>query len=456
MAFVRRIRKGNSTYLALVESYRKDGKVKQRVKEYLGKEVNGKPEKKVRTGSIGVESVKRYGDILCVDQISKDLGLKNLIQKEVLLLAYSHLLDEVSINNLEEWVRQTEILSTLGMESLSVKKVYESLSELSLKDFEPIEEKIYEHFSKHDPGKDTVVVDVTDTYFEGRKGSSSRKRRGKDGKYKNLVQICLAASLKNGFPVMHKVYEGNVSNIRIFQDMTVELKRRGFNSVIVDRGMHSKENIKIIDELDMKTVLGAKKTGEIKKELLSGLKREDIYCNDSRIVLKNTTVYAKSFPYLKGKLILVYNPFLESQKIEHHYEKGGSDLEAKYLGYSCIYHNTEMTTADVVRQYFEKDIIERSFKQIKGALSLRPIRMWLKNHVKGHIRVCYLAYAILTMLGHRIKDLNISPVHALQKLKTSYIVHLKNNENNQTWTVKVNLEKIQDNILKKTGVVYKT
>jgi transposase len=456
MAFVRKIKKGNSTYLALVESYRKGGKVKQRVKEYLGKEVDGKPEKKVRTSSIGVESVKRYGDVLCVDKISKDLGLKDLVQKEVLLLAYSHLLDEVSINNLEEWVKQTEILGTLGMESVSVKKIYESLSELSRKDFETIEEKMYVHFSKHEPGKDTVVVDVTDTYFEGRNGSGSRKRRGKDGKYKNLVQICLAASLKNGFPVMHKVYEGNISNIRIFQDMTAELKHRGFNSVIVDRGMHSRENIQRMDELDMRTVLGAKKTGEIKKGLLSGLKRGELYCNDSRIVLKNTTVYAKSFPYLKGKLIVVYNPFLEAQKIEHHYEKGGSDLEAKHLGYSCIYHNTEMNTSDVVKQYFEKDIIERSFKQLKGALNLRPIRVWLKNHVKGHIRVCYLAYAILTMLGHRIKDLDISPVNALQKLKTSYVVHLKNKENNQTWTAKVNLEKIQDNILKKTGVVYKT
>ncbi|ODS42234.1 MAG: hypothetical protein MSIBF_02545 [Candidatus Altiarchaeales archaeon IMC4] len=99
-------------------------------------------------------------------------------------------------------------------------------------DFAPLEERIYKKFSKHDKDKTTVVVDVTDTYFEGKKGSSSKKRRGKDGKYRNLLQICLAVTLKHGFPVMHRTYGGNVSGIRIFQDMTTELRSRGFDSII--------------------------------------------------------------------------------------------------------------------------------------------------------------------------------------------------------------------------------
>ena len=47
MAFIRRIKKGNSTYLAKVESYRIDDKVKQRVIEYIGKEENGVPVQKM-------------------------------------------------------------------------------------------------------------------------------------------------------------------------------------------------------------------------------------------------------------------------------------------------------------------------------------------------------------------------------------------------------------------------
>lgn len=42
MAFIRKIKKGNAVYLAKVETYREEGKVKQRVLEYVGKEEGGK------------------------------------------------------------------------------------------------------------------------------------------------------------------------------------------------------------------------------------------------------------------------------------------------------------------------------------------------------------------------------------------------------------------------------
>jgi transposase len=221
--------------------------------------------------------------------------------------------------------------------------------------------------------------------------------------------------------------------------------------VIVDRGMHSKDNINRIKDLGMKAILGARKTEEIKKELLESLRLESIYNKEARCVLKNTSVYTKEFTYQGGKIIAVYNPLLEVHKRENHYSRGGTEEDAKYLGYSCIYHNTDMSTGDVVRQYFEKDIVERSFKQMKGVLSLRPVRMWLRSHINGHVRVCYLSYAILSLLGYRIRNLEISPVEALEKMKTSYKIHLKDNENDNTWSTTVNLEKIQDIILKKLG-----
>ena len=59
MAFIRKKKVGKNVYLEKVESYRKDGKVKQRVLEYLGKEIDGQPVKKVFTNKIQVQSVKQ-------------------------------------------------------------------------------------------------------------------------------------------------------------------------------------------------------------------------------------------------------------------------------------------------------------------------------------------------------------------------------------------------------------
>ena len=66
---------------------------------------------------------------------------------------------------------------------------------------------------KYERGRSSVIIDVTDTYFEG--GSiEDTPRRGKDG---------------YGFPIMMRTYPGNISNFLIFRDLHATLAERGLN-----------------------------------------------------------------------------------------------------------------------------------------------------------------------------------------------------------------------------------
>ena len=127
MTFIRKIKKPSGTYLAEVESYRIDGKVKQRVIKYLGKEIDGKAEKRVLASEIKIDNVKRSFDVLAIDTIARELGITSLANKHVLALVYSQILEKRSINQLEEWLRFTEIPEALGIENVSTKSLYESL-----------------------------------------------------------------------------------------------------------------------------------------------------------------------------------------------------------------------------------------------------------------------------------------------------------------------------------------
>jgi transposase len=108
-----------------------------------------------------------------------------------------------------------------------------------------------------------------------------------------------------------------------------------------------------------------------------------------------------------------------------------------------------------VKKYYEKEIIERAFRQMKGILNLRLIRVWLKEHVKSHIKICYLAYAILALMNYRLKKLKTSSVEALYSLKYGYKVKLFDKKNNFEWDLIVPLNPKQKNILNSLGVVYK-
>ena len=452
MAFIRKKKVGKNVYLVKVESYRKDGKIKQRVLEYLGKEIDGQPIKKVFTNKIQVQSVKQSLDVLAIDKIAEDLDIKELDNPYVLSLIYSQLLENKSINKLESWMKYTEIPYLLGFDKVSVKKLYESLADVDDADFEKVNDKMFSVFNKYEDISKATIIDVTDTYFAG-SNINIKKRKGKDDKVSKLTQIGLAVSFDNGFPIFHKQYHGNLSGMDIFKDMSIELKNKGISSMIMDRGMLSKENIEMALELKFQIIAGLRKNSTLIKDFIEPIKREDIYSAKCRVPLKKTTVFIKELDYLDGKLIVVYNPELEYVKKEINFEK---ELESNFdIGYSLIYHNTKYSSAEVVKRYYDKEMVERAFKQLKGVLSLRPIRVWLSNHVEGHIKICYLAYAILSFMNYKLKKLDISAVEALESLKYCYKVTLKDSTSNHEWSVHVPLEPKQKDILKKLGVMPK-
>lgn len=453
MSFIRKIKVGKETYLAEVKSVRKDGKVRQKFIRYLGKEINGKPEKRILRSDVKIVGVKQSLDVLCIDKIAEELGIKEIKNKYFISLVYSQLLEKKSINKLEDWFRYTEIPDILNIKDVTTKELYESLSDITNEELDKINEHMSEIFKKYDDELDAAVIDVTDTYFEG-DTEEVQRRKGKDGKIKKLLQIGLGASFKSGFPLFYKKYQGNLSNIQIYKDMTLELKARGMNSVIIDRGMTSYENIKMSLELDVKIIAGLKKNKILGNDFLSKINRDEIYSLKNMVKLKNTDVHIKTFDYNEGKLIAVYNPSLEVIKKQLMFNKGIEDIDP-FIGYSLIYHNTKYSSEEVVKRYYNKEIIERAFKQIKGILNLRPIRVWLKEHVEGHIAICYLAYAILSLMNHKLKKINISAIEAITSLKHGYKVNLQTKKDNQKWDLYVPLQPKQKNILKEIAVVFK-
>src|SRR3989338_1299496 len=452
MAFIRKKKVGKNVYLVKVESYRENGKIKQRVLEYLGKEIDGKAAKKVFANKIEVKSVKQSLDVLAIDKIAEELKLKAIENPQILSLVYSQLLEDKSINKLESWIKYTEIPHLLGCDKISVKELYEFLADINDEDFERIDRRMFEIFNSYEDISKSTIIDVTDTYFAGSK-INIKKRKGKDNQVSKLTQIGLAVSFKNGFPIFHKQYHGNLSGMDIYKDMSIELKNKGILSMIMDRGMLSKENIEMALELKFQIIAGLRKNSSIVDEFISPIKREDIYSAKCRVPLKKTTVFIKEFEYLEGKLIVVYNPELEVLKKELNFEK---EIESNQdIGYSLIYHNTKHSSEEVVKKYYDKEIVERAFKQIKGVLSLRPIRVWLSNHITGHIKICYLAYAILSLLNHKLKKLNITAIDSLESLKHGYKVKLRDTSSNFEWSIHVPLEPKQKKILETLSVVTK-
>jgi transposase len=443
MPFVKKIHKASGTYLALVESKWENGKPRQHLIRYLGKEVEGKAVRRVSTSDVKITSIKRHLDVEILDHLANELGIKQFFPASALIFVYSQLLERPSINRMEEWLNQTDILETLGINSITTAQLYDALDQLQELDFSALETNMTQFFGSYEP-KRSLVIDVTDTYFEG-DSVEEEPRRGKDGKVKPLIQIALAVTEKNGFPIFHRIFPGNVSGKKMFTEMISALVPLGYGGAILDRGFYSAKNIDEALALKLSLICGVVKDKHFRSILL-GLDKEKLYRKANRVTLRNTHVYCTSMILRGGKLVIVYNPYLEVAKKERLYDKGGEDEDAELLGFSLIFHNMDMADVEVVRKYFEKDVIERSFKQIKGVLSLRPVRVWLKSHVEAHVKICYVAYAMLSLLEFKISSLDLSAVDALDVLRKGYRVKLHDQKSGFEWDTLVELTKKQEQI----------
>lgn len=453
MAFIRKIKTKSGTYLAEVESFRENGKVKQRLIRYVGKEVKGEVVRQIASNQIGVSEVRRHADIVVLNHLAEELGLRDVLGPkagEILLFVYAQILERKSIHKIEDWLSQTDLLRILKIEAIGTKELYYVLKLVDQIDFDVVQLHLNTKWQALEQKTEAVVLDITDTYFNGTH-VDWKSRRGKDGVYGKLLQVALGVSFKYGFPLSHRIYEGNISNKRVLQDMLTKLIKMGYSNIVLDRGMYSAENIKRLNEAKFSSIVGVPKTSLIKSSFLKNIQRDNIFTKENQVVLKNTKVYVTSIDFLSGTLIAIYNPEAEVAQREEFLEKQKGSLKDQFFGYSLIYHNTHYPTDEVVRRYFEKDVVERSFRQLKGSLSLRPIRVWLSEHVSAHIKICYLAYALLAFLGFKLKKLNLSAPDAIDKLKSAYNVTLIDKKSSFSWTQTVTLSKIQDQIISATG-----
>ena len=449
MAFIREIKKGNSVYLAKVASIREDGKVKQRVLEYVGKKESEKEQ--IDVNEVEASSVKRYADIKVLLDLGRELKLPALLgkhHKSILAIVVAHLLCKGSILKISSWTEHTLLFEQLGSEALSTFQLYEALDHLNDLPFEKVEAALAKHWARLAP-TDTkcFVLDVTDTYFAG-SGLDIKPTKGKDGKVSKLIQIGLVVSFENGFPMLHKSYTGNISTFKIFSDLLCSISVLGLSAIVLDRGFYSEENVKDLKKLGMQVIVGMKQTPVIQAQFLDPIDRDLIYSGKNQIALRDTIVYAQAFSYLGGKLIVLYNPKLEALKRDKMLAEGASQKDVKYVGYSLIYHNTKEATATVVKKYFEKDVVERSFKSLKGVVQLHPIRLWLPERVQAHVKLCFLSLCLLSLIQYKCRKLNLSATQVLDELQYVYQVHLVHSKTNKHWDKTVTLTNQQKQILK--------
>jgi len=489
MSYIRRIKRGDKIYLAEVRSRRVGKKVIQEHIRYVGKVADGKTVLSCSVSEVRIDSVKVFGPLLVLNTIAEQIGLSSMLGafgEEILSLVYAHCLDYESVNQMPRWFERTDLNMLLDLDGLTEDRLLKALDSLESQDSVALQKRIFEAvkevYALEDRG---LVYDVTNTYFTGNKCPLGKWGHDKEGvKGRPLIQIGLGVTKLKGVPVMHKVYEGNIHDSRTLRDMLTSLRefhfRRGY--IVFDRGISSKKNQAEITSLNWKVICGLPLNPVLKRFLSPFMAKNEFLRYKNRVRLKKTIFYAVARPYtlgdVPGKLVMCLNEQQRKDLRESRYDEihnaekllrqgkgikqglerfldaeGGVILKEvrkaeKFDGYSVIFTTSGLAKEEIVRTYFDKDLVEKAFQSLKGVTRLRPIRHWLYNRVIAHVFICYLSYLLLTLMRIKLEGLEISAPEALKELGTMYRVHMRDERKNFKITKVVALTKRQEKILK--------
>lgn len=463
MSFIRKRKRKGQIYLEEVENVRVDGKVIQQFIRHIGREADGSTILSCSVSSATVDAVKLSGPLMVLHAIATETGLPSLLgeySNEILAMVYAHCLDYKSLNHMKQWFQRTDLNYILKLETLTEKRLVNALDSLEKLDPFTVQRNLFETVKKKlgvEPKG--VVYDVTNTYFHGKScslakyGHDKEKRKGYP-----LIQIGLAVTRERGIPIFHKTFPGNVHDSRTFSDVSTELKRFGITDgiAVMDRGVSSSENTDYLRENHWKVICGLKRTDSIEATVMGEL--GSLVRVSNRVKVNQSIFYCVEKKYnhgdTEGRLIICYNKKRAQLQEESRFDEieaaqlrlsvgktikstllefFGEDEQllqerleeaAKFDGISFIFTNTEIPLQEIVRGYFDKDVVEKSFQALKGVVNLRPVRHWLYNRVEAHVFICYLACLLLSVLKDKVRKLEISALSALNELEGLYRIYL--------------------------------
>ena len=401
-----------------------------------------------------IEDVLINGTELVLDRAFHSIGF-DVIKDEVLRALVISRLSFPSSK-----AATSEYLKAYYDEDVSLDKIYRYLDKLNSKEQERVQEISVKHTKEILGGTLGVVFyDVTTLYFETDYEDELRKTGwSKDGKHSNpQIILGLLVSL-GGYPLAYCIHEGNkyegYTMLPVIEAFVKKYNLEDF-IVVADSGLMNNDNIKELESLGYKYILGAriKNTAKAIQEKILRCRRVDgafkeiVLEDDRRLLIGYSAERAKKDKYNRDKGVRRlqkafnrgrlgkgqvnrrgYNKFLEMTgkvNVNINYEKIQDD--EKWDGLKGYITNAELPAEEIYAAYKHLWRIERAFRVAKSKLEIRPIFHFTRKRIEAHVCICFIALKVYKELERRltIAKIPVSVDKALFIAKTITTIKIK-------------------------------
>lgn len=288
---------------------------------------------------------------------------------------------------------------------------------------------------------DLVFLDTTSTFVYRDQETEWAKRGYSRDRRPDLPQLVLCVAVdRAGWPISWEVFPGNTADVKAFEKTIAKFRERfniGRVSVVADRGMISKRTIKLLTEDEdapYDYIFGCRlrKDKEVGDEVLSrggryhevadNLKVKEVMVEDRRyIVCKNEEEAIKdaaardSIVCRLGEKLesgqakslvgnLGYRRFLKGSKGSWRIDEEAVKRDSRFDGVFVLRTNMDLSAPEIAKTYKGLWRVERTFREEKSTLEVRPLYHHQDETRIGHIVGSFLALRLEVDLQKRMED----------------------------------------------------
>ena len=307
--------------------------------------------------------------------------------------------------------------------------------------------------------KGEILIDFDGTNMNSSISESSLAEYGKPKDDEGLPQINLSYAIDHntGMPLFYELYPGSITDMSQTKIMIDKAKNYGYSdkniTFILDRGMFSKNNLDYLEENGFKYIIMAKTSLDIihnsiianmnkiknqYKYFISShnlygitlerdvfkdkkLKYLHIYYDDEKasierkilasnlayyeeclkIILENKkTKKAELKPYKKYLLFEEdKDGYIKKYDVNNQIIQGEMDL----CGFFAIVTKDKLDTSYVIDEYRKRDIIEKTFRDIKSYMNMNKFKVHSDTKIKVKTFIAFISSIIKASINTKLK-----------------------------------------------------
>lgn len=470
-----RLKRGGSPdsphdYLQVVEGYRSDGRVKQRVVANLGRldelVKDGALDRLVkslgrfsqqlrvlelaRTPEVERCQARLWGPALVFRRLWEEQGLPQIlgglagkrrlridVERVCFALALQRLVAPGSDLSGSRWMSEV-----VGLEGISLAHLYRACRFLA-EHKERIEQELFLRTrTLFDTTVDLVFFDTTSTYFEG-EGSRLRRYGFSKDHRPDRVQIVVGVVMsREGWPLACEVYPGNTVDITTVESLIRLLKGRlalGRVILVLDRGFVSRKNLTALAASGLDYIVGARlrQAKEVREQVLGRPGRYQVVRDNLRVkevrvgerryvvclnpeeVIRDAAERAALLRGLAQRLAehgpksllrnRGYGRYLRIESKGVEIDPRAVAADARFDGKYVLETNTTLRAAEAAQAYRSLWQVEHAFRDLKSTLAVRPIFHRSDANVVGHVFGAFLALRLEIALQKKLAKLGARP-----------------------------------------------